>query len=296
MVWRLTDGRRGHENQTLGLVEALARRHPLSVHDLPVPGRLRAFGWWWAGRFPAGAALPDPDLILAAGHRSHPALLAARRARGGRAVVLMRPSLPCRWFDLCLVPEHDDPPRRANVVATRGTLNRIRPGDKREGSGLILVGGPSRHHHWTGEALAEQITELVVARPEVRWTVADSRRTPQGFRALLAGLPVAWVGHGDVGADWFPAALAAAPLVWVSEDSVNMVYEALSAGAAVGVFGLPRRGDGRVARGLDRLLADGLVTDFGRWRRGHEPQAMSRPLDEAARCAQWIEERWLNEH
>ena len=71
--------------------------------------------------------LPTPDLLLGAGHHTHLSLLAARRIRGGKVVVLMRPSLPPGLFDLCLIPEHDAPPARPNVLATRGALNRIQP-------------------------------------------------------------------------------------------------------------------------------------------------------------------------
>ena len=300
VVWRLTDGRRGHENQTLGLAEALYRRlggrRPLDLHDLPVPAPLAALGQWLGGRFPAGAALPDPDLILAAGHRSHFALLAARRARGGRSVVLMKPSLPLSWFDLCIAPEHDDPPARDNLLTTRGALNRMQTGDHSAADeALVLLGGPSRRHRWEGERIAWQLAELIAARPGLKWTVADSRRTPAGFLDSLTGLDIAKVSHASVDGDWLPAQLARAGHVWVSEDSVNMVYEALTAGCAVGVLRLPRIKEGRVTRGLDRLLADGTVVDFEAWRGGREPTPPAEPFDEAARCARWIVERWFHE-
>ena len=295
IVWRLTDGRRGHENQTRGLVEALARRRSLVVHELPVPGRLTALGQWLTGRFPAGVGLPDPDLILAAGHRSHFALLAARRARGGRAVVLMKPTLPPGWFDLCLIPEHDAPPARDNVIATRGTLNRMKPGERSVGEALVLLGGPSKGVRWENERVAWQVAELVAARPEMNWTVADSRRTPEGFLELLAGIAAERVGYAAVGGDWLPARLASAAEVWVTEDSVNMVYEALTAGCAVGVLGLARRRAGRVSRGLDRLLGRGAVTAFDGAHAGRPPVPPAEPLNEAARCADWIVDNWFAE-
>ena len=295
VVWRLTDGRRGHENQTLGLVEALAARCPLSVHELPVPTPAAALGGWLTGRFTAADGLPDPDLILAAGHRSHLALLAARRARGGRAVVLMKPSLPLAWFDLCIVPEHDAPPARDNVIATRGTLNRMRPGAKAADDALVLLGGPSKGHRWENERVAWQLAELVAARPRLNWTLADSRRTPEGFLDSLATVPAERISHASVDGDWLPARLASAAEVWVTEDSVNMVYEALTAGCAVGVLRLPRVKEGRVTRGLDRLLADGSVVDLESALAGRAPTPPAEPFNEAARCADQIIERWFHE-
>jgi mitochondrial fission protein ELM1 len=40
--------------------------------------------------------------------------------------------------------------------------------------------------------------------------------------------------------DWLPTQLARADQAWVTADSVSMVYEALTAGAAVGVLDVPR--------------------------------------------------------
>ena len=37
-VWRFSDGRPGHETQSLGLLRALRRRLPLDVTDLPAEG------------------------------------------------------------------------------------------------------------------------------------------------------------------------------------------------------------------------------------------------------------------
>lgn len=70
VIWRLTDGKRGHENQSLGLCLALARQLKVDRHDIPVGGRPGQLAQWLSGRFPAGRQLPSPDLILGAGHRT----------------------------------------------------------------------------------------------------------------------------------------------------------------------------------------------------------------------------------
>jgi mitochondrial fission protein ELM1 len=112
-LWRITDGKPGHEKQTLGLCQALLRQHEGRCFDVDVCRQPLLN--WLMGRFPAGRSLPPPDLIIGAGHHTHFAMLAARRAFGGRCVVLMRPSLPLAWFDLCLIPRHDHPPVQANA-------------------------------------------------------------------------------------------------------------------------------------------------------------------------------------
>ena len=144
VVWRLSDGKPGHDNQSRGLIRALGRLTALECHQLNGRGAGRRALWsMLAARFRPGQGLPDPALLIGAGHATHLPMLAARIARGGKAVVLMKPSLPLYWFDLCLIPEHDRPPVRDNVVATQGVLNTGRASDcATPGIGLILVGGP----------------------------------------------------------------------------------------------------------------------------------------------------------
>jgi mitochondrial fission protein ELM1 len=297
VVWRFSDGKAGHDNQTRGLAEALAHLRPVETCTLnPLPPAAALQGWL-LGRLPSWNGLPAPGLLLGAGHRTHLSLLAARRTRGGKVVVLMRPSLPLSLFDLCLIPEHDAPPTRANVLATRGALNRIQPSaaqDPRQG--LLLIGGPSEHFGWDDVALRQSIAALVAADPAMQWTLTTSRRTPPGFLEGLSGLTDARltvVPVAATGPDWLPAQLAQAAQAWVTADSVSMVYEGLTSGAAVGILDVPRKRASRISRGLDRLAAEGWVTSFADWRqRRHLPRPPG-VFNEAERCARWIVERWF---
>ena len=288
VIWRFCDGKRGHENQTLGLVEALARRIPVTATDIylrksssPIHGSEK------------------PNLLLGAGHRTHGAVSRARRRTDARAVILMKPSLGRGRFDLCVIPEHDGLAPQPGVLLTRGVLNRVRPAaSKTPGSGLIAIGGPSRHHDWLGAEMVAQVTAIVSQAGTPRtWTLTNSRRTPEAtWQALkaLAGDRVECVDWRDNDGDWLVSTLARSEFAWVSEDSVSMVYEALSAGAAVGLLAVPRRSSGRVVRGVTLLIADRSVTPFVCWRSGTALRALTPPLNEADRVAAWIEHQWLN--
>lgn len=297
VVWRLLDGKPGHENQSLGLVRALGERRRIQLHDLPAPPRLRSLADWLAGRFPAGAGLPDPTLVIGAGHATHPALLAARRARGGRSVVLMRPSLPRQWFDLCIVPAHDGVPAGANTLVTQGVINALRPSaGHREDRGLFLIGGESAHYTWDGARVAAQVARIVTATPAVRFTLTTSRRTPASFLRILAerglsSLEVVPVERTEPG--WVAGRLAESGRVWVTEDSVSMIYEALTSGAAVGLLQLEAHRRNRVARGVESLIEARLVTPYAAWSAGAPLAPPSEPFDEAARCSGWICDRWM---
>ena len=292
----LSDGRPGHENQSVGLALALAWRTG-ATHEIvkldPAAGvlaRLRA------AAVPAAGGKPV-DLVISAGHRTHLPLWWAARRLGARSVVIMKPSLPLACFDLALVPRHDlaegavDSGRR---LLTRGALNRV-PEDlpEKARAGLVLIGGPSKHHGWDGAALAPRIVRAIMARPELEWIVADSRRTPEDFLRgleLPAGLRARKVPHQETGPGWLAGELARAQVVWATEDSVSMVHEAVTAGAATGVLPAPaaRGGGGRPARAVAGLVGAGLAAMFPA-----EPVVPAARFHEAGRCAERIVARWF---
>jgi mitochondrial fission protein ELM1 len=158
---------------------------------------------------------------------------------------------------------------------------------------LILIGGPSRHHGWDELALLDQVAR-VLAGTRGPVVISDSRRTPHATRVALATLARPGVtfeasARGDPG--WLPHALCAATAVWVTADSVSMLFEALTAGAGVGLLDVPVRRFARIARIAPMLVAEGLVTPLAAWRPGAPLRAIE-PLAEAARCAALILARW----
>ena len=291
-LWLITDNKPGHRSQLQGLAQALAARTAVETHWIDAPAGRSALWQWLSGRFAPGAALPDPDFILVAGHRTHLAGLAARRARGGKLIALMRPSLPLGWFDLCVIPQHDRPPARANVIATRGVLNTARPSPEREADkGLFLIGGPSKHHGWDTPALLAQIDAILAATPAMRWTLTTSRRTPADTESALLALRDRGVNVRpvrDTPPGWAMAQVARSAQAWVTEDSVSMVYESLTAGAATGLLAVPRLGETRITAGVAELQRAGLVTAFAEWVRTGQLAAPLERLAEADRVAEAV--------
>ncbi len=293
VVWVVSDGKPGHLNQSLGLAEALARATPTTIHTLPALPAWRVLLALLLKRFP-GPVLPAPDLIVGAGHATHLTLLAARRARGGRAVVLMKPSLPRRCFDLCMVPRHDGLAGDAHTLVTEGALNRIRPAAARDrGHGLILIGGASRHFDWDSDAIQLQIKSILARTPDTQWTLTTSRRTPADFLEALPPFPnLSVTPHTATSPEWLPAQLTRCGTAWVTPDSASMVYEALTAGAEVGVFDLPVNPKSRVGWAISELAEAQRITRFVSWCAHGALHPNLQPLAEADRCAVWILE-WL---
>ena len=297
-IWILSDGKPGHENQSFGLAEAIGRVRPVRTSKIALASaggpisRLRR-------AFQESRDLPKPRLLIGAGHAVHLSLLALSRRAAAPCVVMMKPTFPSSLFDLCLIPEHDlggkDGPD--HVIPTLGALNRVPPpGDGPRHGGLILLGGPSSSHGWDGDAIRSAIEAIVIAGKDRPWRVTDSRRSPDGtLQSLSAACPaLAAYPHGETGRDWLPQRLAEAAEVWVTEDSVSMIYEALSSGARVGLLPVPSlKKAGRVARGIAKLVEEGFVTRFADWSPATGLAAPPRVLREADRCAAIVTERFL---
>ncbi|WP_179957662.1 mitochondrial fission ELM1 family protein [Exilibacterium tricleocarpae] len=319
ITWFITDDKPGHRHQLEGLEQALGRYTDLHERWIHTRGRLQGIQQALGIK-----AAPPPHLIVACGHRTHLPALLLRHRYGGRLIVLMRPSLPLRWFDLCVLPQHDPAPAVTEapaaveapaaidkVLRTEGVLNAITPAPAQDPTqGLVLIGGPSKHHAWDNGAIVAQLQRLKNALPEVQWTLTNSRRTPADFDAAVASTldaQLTFVPVGQTPPGWLQQQLQQRGCVWVSEDSVSMVYESLSSGARVGLLEVPRRvprkvpgkaprkGHSRVTAGIDRLLAARRLTPLDYLVEQGDMLPAGEPLQEADRVAKYIVARkgWL---
>lgn len=284
-IWCLTDDKPGHRSQLLGLAQALGERIDCRLHWLRLAEKPLA-------QAASLACEQQPTLILCAGHRTHWPALRLRWRYGGKLLVLLKPSLPVWLFDLCVIPEHDRPRQGRRILATCGTINDIRPAtDASPRHSLILIGGPSHHHGWDEAQMLAQLQQLLARQPDQHFLLTTSRRTPASFIGNLGelageGLEVVPVEQTD--RDWLRRQYARCGRIWVSEDSASMVYEALTAGARVGVLPVPRLRASRVSHGLDQLLQQGRVTSLGALCETGIMNPATEGLNEAGRVADYL--------
>jgi len=299
IIWRFTDGKLGHENQTAGLVSALrAIQGDVTVIDIPVctlptSGTLlfRAFFRKKIVQFPP----EKPDLIIGAGHKTHIPMVVAKSQCGGKNVVLMRPSIPMGLFDLVVTPKHDNIPLRENVIETEGALNVVQfVENKNMDIGLMLIGGASPHYSWDDVGIANQIKQITDQESDVEWTLTTSRRTPEKLLNMLRDIQIKVVPFKDTNNDWIASHYAQSGQIWVTPDSVSMVYEALSSGAVTKVFYLsPSSTASRVRNGVDELIQNKALQPFDLWKNDSTIEHSSCYFNEAARIAEHIKEHLL---
>lgn len=271
VVWRLMDGKAGHQNQSLGLVNAIKRKTACQVFDIYINNQFDALVSLFTSSWHFGNHLPAPDLIIGAGHDTHLHLLAAKKNYGGKTIVLMKPSLPVPFFDLCMIPLHDDYKGWGNYIETRGVLNAIQKSNMRSSHlnnqqhALIMLGGPSKHFEWNSQWVLRQLDDLVKLNPDTHYTLTTSRRTPVGFLEVLRQicLPnIEIVPFEQTDENWVARQLSQVSTAWITEDSVSMVYESLTANVGVGLINLHAKSENRVVKGIKTLVDKGYVTKF----------------------------------
>ena len=296
----LSDGKQGHLNQSLGLAQALISKaggtvETVNLQGLSLLGKIR--------KVVSGSDIPRPDLFISAGHATHIPLICARHHFKTRAILCMKPTLPCSFFDLCLIPRHDLDSGRdytdTNIFPTQGALHPMRPDTSvPKDTTLILIGGPSKDFDWDDESMLNQLASISIHTPG-DLVLTTSRRTPDGFaekiRTAVPELTVVPVEETRPG--WVARHLAHASAAWVSQDSVSMVYEALGSGAPVGILSVPRRHGSRKSRilsGLETLEKEGMVTGYSDWKnQNFRLTAPGSPLLEADRAADYILSRHI---
>ncbi|MXZ56241.1 MAG: hypothetical protein F4227_03610 [Gammaproteobacteria bacterium] len=278
VMWVFSDGRKGHEKQTVGLVQAIESsiENVVEVCRIAVGTPVKKL-----------SELPKPSLVLGAGNATHLPMLMTKVLFNVPCVVLMKPSLPTIFFDLVLVPHHDVCSNFGNVHTTRGVLCPISDVSPNPKHGVILLGGISRHFHWDSESVLNTVTNICMASPDKRWTICDSPRSPANLLSRLDDLSNVTARQWRATSESFVTDLLnSSSETWVTCDSVTMLYEALNTGAPVGVIELPsKRMTNKLARGIQDLVKNNQVQLS---RDGYSiPSELSvtTPGQESRRCA-----------
>lgn len=284
VIWAVSDGRAGMENQVLGLAEAVQRRIPASivVKRISVDRTIEALPpVFWGDPFKHltddGDRLepPWPDVFIGCGRRVVPFAKALRQHC--YTVQTQDPRTKPEHFGMVVPPLHDRL-RGQGVVPIQGSPNRLTkerlriegqllrmslPADIRLKTSYAgaLIGGPSKDYRWNGrveDAIMSQIAAAVEAGHFVLATL--SRRTPRGFAERLhyAFKPNKlwlWDGQpvGPIDNPYF-GILGLANRILVTEESANMITEAAFTGKPVHL--LPMAGGAAKWRRFHKALTE----------------------------------------
>ncbi len=272
----LSDGRAGHDSQTFGLAAALGVEKqvaPIAPRGLfkllapfgPVDPRDAAF----VRRY-------QPDIVLAAGRRTIPALRYMKKIARGKTftVYLNKPHNGLGAADLIIAPSHDAL-SGANVISTITPVNSLTESqlaaarknpDPRIGAlpgkrVALLIGGDSHHFKFTPQ-VQKQLTHIArqICLSGASLMATPSRRTPPSLIDMLkdhlqAFPSFLWDGTGE---NPYLSLLACADAFLITADSVNMISEAASTGAPIHIF-TPPGGHQKLIKFQNKLAAAGAA-------------------------------------
>jgi KDO2-lipid IV(A) lauroyltransferase len=204
------------------------------------------------------------DIVISCGSQTAGANLLFTRENNAKNVVLMKPSLSSTSsFDLAIIPEHDNPPERENIIRTLGapnliTSNRLKDdlaslekavnleGKKRIG---LFIGGENRNYVFDTLIMKGVLDNVVKAAKELdaNILVTTSRRTGADVSDFVrrelkkTGLAKLVIIANERNPKWAVGGiLAASDILVVSGESSSMLSEAANSGKHIVVF-KPRR-------------------------------------------------------
>lgn len=266
----VSDGKAGHRSQALGLFQAIQRQcaeqvsfEEISIHDLPiVPLVFAVF------KHAIPQLSQQPDFIFGVGsHTQFRVLLLGKIYQNAKTVILMKPNFPFSWFDYAVIPAHDGIAEQGNILVTQGALNPIVNEHRHQKNRiLIALGGSSKRHQWNTDKVLTALDGIEQNHPHTQIILTTSRRTPKDFLTQLEQydfsknleiFPVEATPQG-----WIFEEMQKAEAVWVTEDSVSMIYEALTAGCRVGVIKINRLKQDRITQSVDEIAKIGLVSVY----------------------------------
>lgn len=288
----VSDGKAGHRSQAIGLYQAMQRQsieavtfEEILIDQLPIFSLLLA-----TFKQSTSAVAQSPDYIFGVGsHTQLRVLLLGNVYPQAKTVIMMKPNFPFTWFHYAIIPEHDGVEASAHVISTKGALNPIVDEQRHQKNRvLIALGGSSKHHQWNVDKVLTAIKEIVRLNPQAEIILTTSRRTPKEFLAALKAenfvshiriFPVEQTPQG-----WIFEQMQQAEAVWVTEDSVSMVYEALTAGCRVGVILIDRLKQDRITQSIDQIIQSNLISEQASIGMLAEPHAFK----EAERVATYL--------
>ena len=241
-IWRLLDGKTGHEKQSLALVKNLKNQSNCKIYNINIQDLQNPFLALILKKYNLNKGLIRPDIAIGAGHKTHFHLLAIKRYFGAKIVVIMKPSLPLKLFDLCVIPKHDDVKSCTNVFITNTPLVNFNLNmKKKENMALFLIGGPSRHFHCDSKIILEQIKNISKKFKFKKLLITTSRRTPLDFIDEFNRLKIKNIQlyeHTKITNNWLDKNIIKVKNIWVTNDSYSMLIEALASGAYTDILEL----------------------------------------------------------
>ena len=257
IIWRLIDGKAGHDKQSLALVENLKKQASCKIFNINIQNLESPFLALIFKKYNLDEGLIKPDIAIGAGHKTHLYLLAIKRCFGAKIIVILKPSLPLKFFDLCIIPKHDDVKSKNNIITIQTALVNCNSNmKKKENVALFLIGGPSKHYYWNTKLVLKKIKNISKQYEFKRLLLATSRRTPLNFINEFSNLNIKNMKlyeHAKIENDWLDKNITKVKNVWVTNDSYSMLIEAIASGAYTDILDLEIKKKSKLSEEIEKI-------------------------------------------
>ena len=252
----LTDGKPGHENQSVALCRHLGLNYEITTVSYPwKPAKALSYlfdrlGLYTDRLFKTAdyrSPIADCDLVISTGSTTfYPNKVVARKL-GIPNIAILNPKGYRLDFTRILCPAYDHPPKRANIIELPLNLcaadpsffttktdefKKIYKPAKPTAVGFI-IGGPNAVSTIDAAALKEQLERAFALTEECERWVTTSRRTPSDVEAVIESLPFDYrlINSRDP-YNPVPAFIQLCDRLFVTSDSASMISECASFGNA----------------------------------------------------------------
>jgi mitochondrial fission protein ELM1 len=221
----LTDGKAGHRNQCLKIIEHIKNSYSQQViiNEISVQyknrfyktfvtlnslfykqGQIGTLKYFLDKNSFEKISFETSDVVVSAGSSTAGINLILSKENLSKSIVLMKPSfLPLKNFTLCIIPQHDRVAKRENVIFTRtavGSIDRtsIEQASLELKSELnidrpcigVFIGGDTRYSRLCPETIEKISKEILRIAEEKNFylLITTSRRTSSRVENVLSGM------------------------------------------------------------------------------------------------------------
>lgn len=252
----LTDGKPGHENQSVALCRHLGLDYEkVSVSYPWKPAKALSYffdriGFYTEKIFASGewrVASSGFDFVLSTGSTSfYPNKVLARKL-GIPNIAILNPKGYRPDFTKILCPAYDHPPKRDNIIELPLNLCAADPAffvekaaefktkhtQRKPSAAGFIIGGPNAVSTLDAEKIKKQLEQAFALTEGCERWVTTSRRTPADVEAVIESFPFDYrlINSRDP-YNPVPAFIQLCDRLFVTSDSASMISECASFGAA----------------------------------------------------------------
>jgi len=270
----VSDGKKGHENQSIALAKYLARPYEI-VKVGPAFAGSKLLGYVWdklnlhLKSFVLEDEIPQKSYsaVIGTGSSTYGAVKYLARMYDAKSVTTMLPRGYRYDFDVIFAQSHDSPPKRHNIIEIPANFAYVEPQGIYKASGRsigIVIGGDNGVFSFNTAHLRSQLDRIVSLFPSYEVAVTTSPRTSKEIEALIASYGFDHeVIFSQEPVNPIPDFLAQCERVFITADSTSMISEAVSFGKAyVEVLPLQSLKANKFDRFITQLERDGYLHRF----------------------------------